>query len=192
MKPSAGSTGAALVWWRIPCVVAVLNVGLWFAIWRFGPTGNAYGAVQLALPAFTTLAQPFCWHSILTLNHVTQAVESLLWAAGLSWMAALLAIIAMDTQGVVHQLAVAGVLCAGAFVAYVLAVDVPMYLRRCRAARTGGVRYLDLAAGMRDAWGRREPNQSWEHWREDALWLTPYFSLGVWISLGLVLVPLVL
>ena len=44
-----------------------------------------------AVPMFMVVAQGFCWHSVLTLNHITQAVESLLWAAGFSWMAALLA-----------------------------------------------------------------------------------------------------
>jgi hypothetical protein len=37
-----------------------------------------------------------------------QAVESLSWAAGFSWMAALLAVIAMETSGVVQWLASAG------------------------------------------------------------------------------------
>ncbi|MGQ3002444.1 MAG: hypothetical protein ACT6UH_22065 [Hydrogenophaga sp.] len=39
------------------------------------------------VPVFMVVAQGFCWHSVLTLNHITQAVESLLWAAGFSWMA---------------------------------------------------------------------------------------------------------
>nr|WP_315227075.1 hypothetical protein [uncultured Albidiferax sp.] len=37
-----------------------------------------------AIPVFMVLAQDFCWHSVLTLNHITQAVESSLWAAGFS------------------------------------------------------------------------------------------------------------
>ena len=32
-----------------------------------------------AVPVFMVVAQGFCWHSVLTLNHITQAVESLLW-----------------------------------------------------------------------------------------------------------------
>ncbi len=90
------------------------------------------------IPVFMVVAQGFCWHSVLTLNHVTQAVESMLWAAGFSWMAALLAIVALDSSGWVHSLAVFGVLCSLAFVAYVLTVDAPMYWRRYRqAARVG-------------------------------------------------------
>jgi hypothetical protein len=72
----------------------------------------------------TVVAQAFCWHSILTLNHITQAVESLLWAVGFSWMAGLLTVIAMDTSGLVQSLAVLGVLGSVAFVGLCAAVRV--------------------------------------------------------------------
>lgn len=138
----------------------------------------------------TIVAQAFCWHSILTLNHITQAVESLLWAAGFSWMAALLAIIAMDTGGLVQVLAIAGVLGSLAFVTYAISVDIPLYLRRFRDGRRAGQRYLSITEGARDAWERRELSHSWDRWRDDALWLTPYFSVGAWLSMALVFLPL--
>lgn len=138
----------------------------------------------------TIVAQAFCWHSILTLNHITQAVESLLWAAGFSWMAALLGIIAMDTGGLVRALAIAGVLGSLAFVTYAIAVDIPLYLRRFRDGRRAGQRYLSITEGARDAWERRELSHSWDRWRDDALWLTPYFSVGAWLSMALVFLPL--
>ena len=138
----------------------------------------------------TVVAQAFCWHSILTLNHVTQAVESLLWAIGFSWMAALLAIIAMDTSGVIQSLAVAGAVGSMVFVTYVVVVDIPLYLRRFRQGKTMGRQYLSIGQGARDAWGRREISHSWDSWRDDALWLTPYFSIGAWFSMALVFLPL--
>lgn len=140
----------------------------------------------------TVVAQVFCWHSVLTLNHITQAVESFLWAAAFSWLAALLAIIAMDTSGIIHAFAIAGVVGSGAFVTYCLLVDIPLYLRRFRRGRATGQRYLSLGQGARDAWHRREKSHNWDHWRDDALWLTPYFSVGAWFSMGIVLLPLAL
>ncbi|MEZ5570941.1 MAG: hypothetical protein R3E64_02870 [Halioglobus sp.] len=144
------------------------------------------------ITACTVVAQAFCWHSILTLNHITQAVESFLWAAGFSWMAALLAIIAMDTSGAVHFLAIAGVAGSLAFVTYAIAVDIPLYLRRFRSGRQDGQQYLSLRQGARDAWGRRELSHSWDRWKEDALWLTPYFSVGAWFSMALIFLPFAL
>jgi hypothetical protein len=142
-----------------------------------------------AIPVFMVVAQGFCWHSVLALNHITQAVESMLWAAGFSWMAALLAVIALDSSGWVQSLAVFGILCSTAFVAYVVGVDAPMYWRRHRHGRAQGLIYLRLDQGARDAWYRRVHSGSWAAWRADVLWLTPYFSVGVWLSIAMVCVP---
>lgn len=142
-----------------------------------------------AVPMFMVVAQAFCWHSVLTLNHITQAVESMLWAAGFSWMAGLLAIIAMDSSGWVHALAIFGILCSTAFVIYVLSVDAPMYWRRYRHARARGQTYMRVGPGALDAWQRRVHSGNWAAWKADALWLTPYFSFGVWLSIAMVCVP---
>lgn len=141
-----------------------------------------------AVPVFTFAAQFFCWHSVLTLNHITQAVESLLWAAGFSWMAALLAVVAMDSSGPVQMLAATGIAVSSVFVAYVLGVDIPLYVRRFRKGKAIGLEYLSLAQGARDAMERRVPDMRWDSWKDDALWLTPYFSAGAWISMALVFV----
>lgn len=146
-------------------------------------------AAAWAIPVFMVVAQGFCWHSVLTLNHISQAVESMLWAAGFSWMSALLAVIALSSTGWVQSLAIFGILCSAAFVAYVVAVDAPMYWRRHRHGRAQGLVYLRLDQGARDAWHRRVQSGSWTAWRADALWLTPYFSVGVWVSIAMVCVP---
>ncbi|UDF35785.1 UNVERIFIED_ORG: hypothetical protein LHJ69_01580 [Shinella sp. XGS7] len=251
-----------LLWWRLLCALALLNVGLWFTMLHLGPVGSPYGEAHLALsgvyvlvcayrsvlprvdlerlvvvdshlssiflgraaatvaeicfalqlgllvhqlaghvglpgvqraawaiPVFMTLAQGFCWHSVLTLNHITQAVESLLWATGFTLMAALLGLIALNGSGWVPALAGAGIVGALAFVSYVLMVDAPMYWRRYQAGRARGQAYMPLDQGARDAWRRRVPSGSWAAWKADALWLTPYFSVGVWVSLAMVWVP---
>ncbi len=145
--------------------------------------------VAWVVPMFMVVAQGFCWHSVLTLNHITQAVESILWAAGFLWMAVLLGVIARSSNGWINSLAIFGIACSTAFVAYVLSVDAPMYWRRYRYGRARGQAYLRLDHGARDAWQRRVHNGSWAVWKPDALWLTPYFSFGVWISIAMVCVP---
>lgn len=142
-----------------------------------------------AIPVFMVVAQGFCWHSVLTLNHITQAVESMLWATGFSLMAALLGVIALQGSGWVQSLAIVGVLGSTAFVAYVVGVDVPMYWRRYQHGRARGLVCMRLDQGCRDAWHRRVPSGSWAAWKADALWLTPYFSFGVWASIAMVCVP---
>jgi hypothetical protein len=46
---------------------------------------------------------------------------------------------------------------------------------------------LSLATGLRDSQYRRHPTLTWEVWREEAPWMTLYFSIGVWTSLAMVL-----
>lgn len=145
--------------------------------------------VAWTVPMFMVIAQGFCWHSVLTLNHITQAVESLLWAAGFAWMATLLGVIAASSGGWVHALAIFGITGSLCFVAYVLTVDVPMYWRRYWHGRAVGQVYLRLDEGARDAWHRRVQAGSWAAWKADALWLTPYFSVGVWASIAMAFVP---
>lgn len=142
-----------------------------------------------AVPVFVLAAQGFCWHSVLTLNHLTQAIESLLWAAGMTWMATLLGAIAAATNGWIRMLAAFGIVACLVFVAYALLVDVPMYRRRYREGLARRRPYLSLIQGVRDAWQRRVPERNWSAWRADALWLTPYFSVGVWLSLAMACLP---
>jgi hypothetical protein len=66
-----------------------------------------------------------------------------------------------------------------------MAFDVRMYVRRWRV-RAGDVR-LPLATGPRDSQVRRQPTLAWAVWREEAPWMTLYFSVGVWTSLAMVL-----
>ena len=75
------------------------GVQLGLLIYELGAYAGLPGVQETAwvVTLCTVLAQGFCWHSILTLNHITQAVESLLWALGFSWMTALLIVVAMDT-----------------------------------------------------------------------------------------------
>ena len=68
-----------------------------------------------AIPLFIVVAQIFCWHSIITLNPITQAVESSLWAAGFAWMAALLLQVAWNSSGVVKAFSVGGIVVASVF-----------------------------------------------------------------------------
>ena len=66
-----------------------------------------------------------------------------------------------------------------------MAVDVRMYVRRWRTSVAGV--YLPLATGLRDSQRRRHPTFAWDVWREEAPWMTLYFSIGVWTSLAMVL-----
>jgi len=65
-------------------------------------------------------------------------------------------------------------------------VDVPMYWSRWRADERNGYQYLRIAQGTVDVWRRRVVSYRWEDWKSEVLWMSLYFTLGVWISVSLV------
>ena len=68
-------------------------------------------------------------------------------------------------------------------------IDVPMYWSRWRGDTAGGARYLAFAEGIRDAATRWVVTMRIEDWRWEMLWMSLYFSFGVWISVSLVRAP---
>ncbi len=99
------------------------------------------------------------------------------------------------------------------FFLYMITVDVPMYLRRWRDGMEQKKKHakkkqsksssstttttsleqqnmLNMGRSMwKDALERRVVTQSWNVWKEESVWLTCYFSSGVWLSLMLVHIP---
>lgn len=79
----------------------------------------------------------------------------------------------------------AAIACGAACIAFMVTVDVPMYLARWQP----GQEYLSPGEGMRELLQRCVVARDWASWREDALWLALYFTVAVWISIALPQVP---
>ncbi len=141
----------------------------------------AWGLVPLI-----ALAQGCCWLGVLTLNHLWHAAEESLWVVLMGLLAAAFVAAWPGSEAPIRALLPLGLLaCAGG--AFVMAVlDIPMYVRRWRAETAEGKVFLGLGAGLADAAVRRVPTGSWEVWRREVGWMTPYFTVGVWLSLTLV------
>ena len=152
-------------------------------------TGNAsLHVVGWSIVPLIVLAQVFCWHAVISLNHLGHAIEEILWSVLAFLVALSLGLTAGQMPADSRILSRFGmVACAGAAV-LMLAVDVPMYLARWRHARRTGVRYLSLVEGLRDALQRRQTAHRWSEWRPEVPWMSLYFSVGVWLSFCLVFV----
>lgn len=136
-----------------------------------------------------TVAQGFCWASVISLSHLGHVVEESLWGVAFAIVAACLILAFPHAEGGLRTLiglSAAG--CVG-FVIFMARVDVPMYLSRWRAQRAEGFRPLGFAEGVRDALFRRAPTRSWTTWQPEVAWLTGYFSFAVWASLAMVWMP---
>jgi hypothetical protein len=136
--------------------------------------------------ALVIVAELFCWYAVLSLNHIGHALEESLWALLMLMLAAAFAAAAAGAQEGSHRvLLILGFLVYGFGAGLTMWFDVRMYIRRARARAAD--RRLTLATGWRDSQRRRHPTMAWDVWREEAPWMTVYFSIGVWTSLAMVM-----
>lgn len=141
--------------------------------------------VASSLVPLIAAAQVCCWLGVLTLRHGWHAAEEALWALVMGLIAAAFSAAWPAVASMRPLLALGIVACAGGALVMV-ALDIPMYLRRSREERASGRAFLSVPEGILDALRRRHPEGSWDLWRREVLWMTPYFSAGVWLSIALV------
>ena len=130
-------------------------------------------------------AEILSWFAVLTQNDLLHALENSVWP-----LAAVIAAGFFATRwayeserGRMAILAAIGG--AAAYVAFMAAYVVPMYLSRWQA----GQEYLSLGEGLQQLAQRCIVERDWALWWQDALWLTPYFTICVWMSLALAHTP---
>lgn len=139
-----------------------------------------------AIVPVIVVAEGCSWTAVLTTNYLGNACEESLWGV----TGALVALGLLSLRATAPDarwrrgLGVGAALSVG-YVLYMALVDVPMYVARWRADEQAGRAYLGLRSGVADAL-RVVVTRRWEDWRDEVLWLSLYFTLGVWISLGLV------
>ena len=131
------------------------------------------------------LAEVNSWYAVLTTRNIGHVVEETLWG-----VVALLNVLAMlslwphSTARARRWLALA-ILMGSLYAAYMFTVDVPMYWERWLAGEAAGLTYPTLAAGVADAASRWHVSHDWALWRSEVVWMTLYFSVAVWISIGM-------
>jgi hypothetical protein len=131
------------------------------------------------------IAECYSWHAVLTTNYRHNAIENSLWAVAFFIVAIGLCRLIPEFHGPVRlALAVAIVGIAG-YLAFLMTVDVPMYLNRWRAKVGEGVRLVRPLDGLRDVSTRWIVTHDVAEWKEEIAWMSLYFSAAVWASLAL-------
>lgn len=141
----------------------------------------AYSIVPLII-----FAQICCWYATLTLNHFWHGIEESDWVVMVVLSAGCL-IYGFDTlSGVQSMLLGLGIICCIGCAYIMLFLDIPMYLTRRTEHLRSNFSYLSLTEGIRDAVYRRIPTSDWRIWKKEAVWITSYFTFGVWLSIGMI------
>lgn len=167
---------------RLVATVAELAfVAQWALLMR---EAGAVRAARLVVPLIAG-AELLSWIAVLTRDDLFHALENATWtlvaAFAISFLASRWRYEGPTGRKVI--LAAAGV--AGAYIAFMAAYVVPMYLARWHA----GQETLAFAQGLAQILRPCVVQRDWALWWQDAMWLTPYFTLCVWFSLSLAHVP---
>lgn len=154
---------------------------------------SLFGQVaSAAIIPLIMLAEVFSWYAVLTTAQRGHVFENSLW--GMSAALVVASMLLIGPHGVEYLYAPLLAWCIGgaAYVAFIFLVDVPMYRARWLADQTIGRQYLSIAQGAVDVRRRRVVSYRWDDWKNEVLWMTLYFALGVWSSISLVYASLAL
>lgn len=155
--------------------------------------GQSLGSPSIQFVAYMIvpiiiLAQISCWYAALTLNHFWHSIEEAAWVVMVLAAAACFAIGFFMLSGILKVLMAIGIIsCLGG--AYImLFIDIPMYLSRKADSHKQAQQFLSVSAGIKDAISRRVKTSDWSIWKKEVVWLSAYFTFGVWLSIAMVFV----
>ena len=141
---------------------------------------------SLMVVPLITIAESCSWYSVLTTSNLGHVVEETI--CGLCAALLVISLIASWPRCNTVQRPLLAACCAAgiAYIAYMFMVDVPMYWMRWIADEAAGRTYLSISQGVLDASQRWTVSHRWEDWTNEVVWMSMYFSVGVWFSIALV------
>jgi hypothetical protein len=141
--------------------------------------------VALVILPLIVLAECCSWHAVLTTNFLGNAIENSIWAVAFLAIGIGLGRLVPEFNGPVRWALVIAISGIASYLAFLMIVDVPMYLGRWRAGHADGSRILGFLEGLRDVSTRWIVSHDLAHWKDEIAWMSLYFSLAVWASLAL-------
>lgn len=148
--------------------------------------------VSLAIVPLIALAEICSWYAVLTTAQRGHVVENSIWGLAAALVITSMLVIGPHRLTELYRPIIAWCGAGAVYVVFIFFFDVPMYWSRWRADQTSQHHYLSLAQGWIDTCRRRVVSYRWEDWKSEVLWMTLYFSLGVWSSVSLVFASLAL
>jgi hypothetical protein len=145
--------------------------------------------ISLAIVPLIAMAETFSWYSVVTTNYIGNTMEESTWATVAVLMFIGLTLVRPRLQGSMRAFVGQAIWIIAGYFVFLATIDVPMYFNRWRGDTAAGTHYFGLADGFRDAASRWVVTMRIEDWRWEMLWMSLYFSFGVWISVSLIRAP---
>ena len=154
---------------------------------QLGTISGATTAINAAwvIVPLILIAECFSWHAVVTTNYLGNAIENSIWAVAFFIAGVGICRLLPEFDGALRVILAGTVVGIVVYLAFLMTVDVPMYLKRWRADVARGNRGLKPLEGFRDVSTRWVVTYDLSEWREEIAWMSLYFSAAVWASLGL-------
>ncbi len=131
------------------------------------------------------IAECFSWYAVLTTHYLGNAIENSIWAVAFFLVGIGLCRLLPEFDGLVRVVLAAAIVGVAGYLAFLMTVDVPMYLSRWRAKVADGGKHLRPLEGLRDVSTRWVVTHDLAEWKDEIAWMSLYFSAAVWASLAL-------
>ena len=131
------------------------------------------------------IAECFSWHAVLTTNYLGNAIENSIWAVAFFLVGIGLCRLLPEFDGEVRVILAVVILGIAGYLAFLMTIDVPMYLTRWRTEVGDGSKLLKPLEGLRDVSTRWVVTHDLAEWKDEIAWMSLYFSAAVWASLPL-------
>jgi len=138
-----------------------------------------------AIVPLILIAEGFSWYAVLTTNYLGNAIENTIWGVVFGLVGIGLCRLLPEFEGPVRVALVVALAGIAAYLAFLMLVDVPMYIGRWRNLAAGGSKLLGPLEGLRDVSTRWVVTHEVAEWKDEIAWMTLYFSAAVWASLAL-------
>ncbi len=131
------------------------------------------------------IAEGFSWYAVLTKNYLGNAIENSIWAVAFFIVGIGLSRLLPEFDGAARVVLVVAITGIVAYLAFLMTIDVPMYLGRWRTGITDSSQLLTPLEGLRDVSTRWVVTHDLAEWKDEIAWMSLYFSAAVWASLAL-------
>jgi hypothetical protein len=150
-------------------------------------SGNRFTVnVSRCIVPMIVVAEVCSWYAVVTTSNLGHVLEESIWGVS----AALLVVSFLylwPRSDRSHRPFIALASVTGlAYAIYMFSVDVPMYWTRWALDEGRGHQYFSIAQGLADVSGRWVVSRRWADWKSEAVWMSLYFSVAVWLSIALV------
>ena len=178
---------------RSVATLAELCFAAQWALWlRFVARATAHPVglkVSHLVVPLIAVAEVCSWYAVLTTSNIGHVFEESIWGLCAGLLVVSLLLVWPECTRQVRPLLAAVCAVGLGYVIYMFEVDVPMYWSRWIFDVEHAHPALSIAQGLVDVSGRWIVSSRWADWKSEVVWMSMYFSVAVWFSIGLIHLP---